>query len=163
MAYLDANGVPPKSVKFVEIPFTEVGEALRRGTVQAAFITEPFESAQIRAGLIRQFGDPYLSVGPEIAVVAWFSTKEWLQKNPDVAKKLVTGIYASSKWSNTHPAETAAILAKVSKQDPAVIAAATRYYFATELARRYFDPILKVALKYDALQRPVSYEEFVGG
>lgn len=162
MAWLDARGVPPKSVKFVEIPFSEVGEALKRGTVQAAFIAEPFESAQIRAGLIRQFGDPYLTVGPEIAVVAWFSTKDWNQKNPDVAKRLVKSIYATAQWANTHTSDTAAILAKVSKQDQAGIEAAKRYYFATEPQRRYLEPILKVANQYGALLRPVSYEEFTG-
>lgn len=162
MAWLDANGVSPKSVKFVELSFAEVGEALKRGTVQAAFSAEPFESTQIRAGLIRQFGDPFLTVGPEIALVAWFSTKDWAQKNPDVVKRLVKSVYATGKWSNTHTAETAAILARVSKQDEAGIAAAKRYYFATEPQRRYFEPILKVAAQYGALLRPVSYEEFTG-
>lgn len=163
MAWLDANGISPKSVKFVELPFSEVGEALRRGTVQAAFIAEPFLSAQIHAGLIRQFGDPYLTVGPEIAVVAWFSTREWAQKNADAAKKLVNGIYATARWANTHYSESAAILAKASKQDPAVVAASSRYYFATAPQRRYLEPILDVAAHYGALQRPVSYQEFIGG
>jgi NitT/TauT family transport system substrate-binding protein len=163
MAWLEANGVPAKSVKFVELPFSEVGEALKRGTVQAAFLAEPFESAQIRAGLIRQFGDPYITVGPEICIVAWFSTKDWVQKNPDVAKRLIKGIYATGKWSNAHTAETAAILARVSKQDVAGITAAKRYYWATEERRQYLEPILKVASQYGALQRPVSYEEFLGG
>lgn len=162
MRWLDANGVSRTSVKFVELPLAEVGVALQRNTVQAGFLTEPFKSAALTAGLVRDFGDTYLAVGPEIAAVVWFAARGWVQKNPDVAKRFVNGIYATAKWANAHPAETAAILAKVSKQDPAVVASMTRFYFATQPDRRYLESVLAVAQQYGALQRPVSYDEFVG-
>jgi NitT/TauT family transport system substrate-binding protein len=160
LAWLDINGVSRDSVKFVEIPFGQVGGALQRGLVQASFITEPFKSDAVKAGQIRDFGDTYLAVGPEIAVVVWFSTKAWLQKNADTAKKLVAGIYATAKWANTHTADSAPMLAKASKIDPAAVAQMKRLYFATSFERRYVEPILTVAAKYGALQRPVSLEEY---
>ncbi len=160
LAWLDINGVSRESVKFVELPFGQVGGALQRGLVQASFITEPFKSDAVKAGQIRDFGDTYLAVGPEIAVVVWFTTKAWLQKNPDLAKKLVAGIYATAKWANTHTAESAPMLAKASKMDLAAIAQMKRLYFATTFERRYVEPILTVAAKYGALQRPVTLEEY---
>lgn len=159
-AWLDINGIPRESVKFVEVPFGQVGGALQRGLVQASFITEPFKSDAVRAGLIRDFGDTYLAVAPEIAVVVWFTTKNWLQKNPDTAKKLVNGIFATAKWANTHSAESAPMLAKASKMDPAVVAAMKRLYFATSNERRYVEPVLNVAAKYGALPRPVPFAEY---
>ena len=160
LAWLDINGVSRDSVKFVELPFGQVGGALQRGLVQASFITEPFKSDAVKAGQIRDFGDTYLAVGPEIAVVVWFTTKAWLQKNADAAKKLVNGIYATAKWANTHTAESAPMLAKASKMDPAAIAQMKRLYFATANERRYVEPILNVAAKYGALQRPVPLDEY---
>jgi NitT/TauT family transport system substrate-binding protein len=159
-AWLDINGIPRESVKFVEVPFGQVGGALQRGLVQASFITEPVKSDAVRAGQIRDFGDTYLAVAPEIAVVVWFTTKSWLQKNPDTAKKLVSGIFATAKWANTHTAESAPMLAKASKMDPAVVAQMKRLYFATSNARRYVEPVLNVAAKYGALPRPVPFEEY---
>ena len=94
------------------------------------------------------------------SVVVWFTTKTWLQKNLDTAKKLVTGIYATAKWANTHTAESAPMLAKASKMDLAAIAQMKRLYFATAFERRYVEPILTVAAKYGALQRPVTLEEY---
>ena len=112
LAYLDTNKVPRDSVKFVELPFSEVGAALARGTIQAAIITEPFKTDAMTAGQIREFGDTYLTIQPEIAPIFWFTTKGWVQKNPDVAKKLVTAIYATARWANTHYKESGDILAQ---------------------------------------------------
>ena len=162
LAWLDANGVSPKSVKFIELPFGAVGEALQAGRVQASFITEPIKSTAVAAGQIRDFGDTYLAVAPEIAVVVWFATKAWVKNNPETAKKVVNGIYATGKWANTHTAESAPMLAKASKMEPAQIASMKRLYFATQPDRKYLVPILDVAAKYGGLQRPVTYEEFLG-
>jgi len=160
LAWLDANGIARESVHFVEIPFGQVGAALQRGTIQAGFITEPFKGDAVRAGQIRDFADTYLAVAPELAVVVWFTTKAWLQKNADAVKKLVKGIYATALYSNTHYAETGAILAKIAKMDPATVAVMKRLYFATSNQRRYVEPILRVAAKYGALPRPVFFEEY---
>jgi len=54
-AWLDRNGVSPSSVHFVELRFSEMGQALARGTVQAAQIAEPSMSAAIHAGDVRPF------------------------------------------------------------------------------------------------------------
>src|SRR5580700_4327690 len=122
LAYLDTNKVPRDSVHFVELPFSEVGAALARGTIQAAVITEPFKSKAVAAGQIRDFGDTYLTIQPEIAPIFWFTTKGWVQKNPDVAKRFVSAIYAVARWANSHYKESGDILARVAKMDPADVA-----------------------------------------
>jgi NitT/TauT family transport system substrate-binding protein len=160
LAWLDVNGISRDQVKFVELPFGQVGGALQRGLVQASFITEPVKTDAGKAGQIRDFADTYLAVAPELSVVVWFATKAWLQKNPETAKKFVTGIYATAKWANTHYAESGLMLAKAAKMDPDVVAKMKRLYYATSNERRYLEPVLNVAAKYGALPRPVSFEEF---
>lgn len=162
LAWLDANGVNPKSVKIVELPFGEVGQALESNRVQASFITEPFKSKAVAAGQIRDFGDTYLAVAPELAVVVWFATRAWVKNNPDTAKKFIAGIYATGKYANTHYPETGASLAKAAKLEPAVIATMKRLYYATGPDKKYIEPILQVANKYGGLQRPIGYDEFMG-
>jgi ABC-type nitrate/sulfonate/bicarbonate transport system substrate-binding protein len=83
-----------------------------------------------------------------------------LQKNPDTAKKLVAGIFATGKWANTHPRESADILVKVTKADPAVVGAVQRRLFATSSDRKYVEGTLTLAARYGMLQRPVTFEEF---
>jgi NitT/TauT family transport system substrate-binding protein len=162
LAWLDGYGVSPKSVKFVELPFTEVGVALQRGRIQASFLPEPFTSRFLADGLIRLFADTYIAVAPELSVAIWSTTRAWVKNNPDTAKKLLTGLYATAKYCNTHQAETGATLVRIAKLDPATLGSVRRSYFATQPDKKYLDPILQVANKYGALQRPVSYEEFMG-
>jgi NitT/TauT family transport system substrate-binding protein len=160
LAYLDTNKVPRDSVHFVELPFSEVGAALARGTIQAAVITEPFKSKAVAAGQIRDFGDTYLTIQPEIAPIFWFTTKGWVQKNPDLAKRFVAAIYATARWANTHYKESGDILARVAKMDPADVATMKRLYFATSNDRKYTEHTLALASQYGMLPRPVTFEEF---
>jgi NitT/TauT family transport system substrate-binding protein len=162
LAWLDGYGVSPKSVKFVELPFTEVGVALQQGRIQASFLPEPFTSQFLAAGLIRLFADTYMAVAPNLSVAIWCTTRAWVKSNPDTAKKFLNGVYATAKYCNTHQAETGATLIKVAKIDPTTLGSVRRSFFATQPDKKYLDPILQVANKYGALQRPVSYEEFMG-
>ena len=161
-AWLDANGVPRTSVKYIELPMPEIGAALQRGTIAGGFITEPAKTVAMRAGLIRDFADTYPAVAPEVATVVWFASKAWMQKNPETAKKLVTAIYATGKWANAHPQQAAEILAKITKADLAVLSQQQRRVFATGYDRRYIEGTLNLAARYGSLPRPVSVEEYIG-
>jgi NitT/TauT family transport system substrate-binding protein len=160
LAWLDTNNVPRDGVKFVELKFSELGLALQRGTVQAAIIAEPAKAEALRAGLVREFGDTYLAIEPELCPLVWVVAKSWLQKNPDIAKNLVKGLFATAKWANVNTRQSGDILAKYSKVDPAVVASTKRLYFATSNDRKYFEPILDLAVRYHMLARPVTFEEF---
>jgi len=160
LAWLDSNGVPLASVHFVELKFGELGAALQRGTVQAASIPEPAKTDAIRAGQVRPFGDTYLAIQPELTPIVWFAAKGWLQKNPETAKSFVNGLYATAKWANTHTQQSAEILAKYAKMDPAIIAATKRLYFATSNEKRYVARTLELAARYHMVGRPVTFEEF---
>ncbi len=160
LAWLDANGVPRDGVRFVELTFGQLGAALQRGTVQAASIPEPLKSAAVAAGQVRAFGDTYLAIQPEITPIVWFTSKSWLQKNLDTAKKLVTGIYATARWANAHVQESGEMLAKAAKMDPAVVAGMKRMYFATSNNKKYVERTLDLANRYGMVQRPVTFEEF---
>lgn len=160
LGWFDANKVPHDRVKFVELKFGEMGAALQRGTVQAAILTEPAKTDALRAGQIRDLADTYITIAPEIATIVWFSTKPWLQKNPDLARKLVAEIYTIAKWANANPGATGPILAKVAKMDPAVVATMLRRIYATTNDRHYVEAILTLAGHYGMLAHPVTFEEY---
>jgi NitT/TauT family transport system substrate-binding protein len=160
-AWLEHNGVAPGKVKFVELKFPEMGAALLRGTVQAATIAEPALSGAVKSGEVRLFADVYGVIAPEFTNIIWFTTKAWLQKNPDVAKRLLTGIYAAGRWGNANPALSAEILARVSKTDPAVVNSMTRALYATQNDPKYVQAPLDFATRYGLLSRTVTPQEFI--
>ncbi len=160
-AWLEHNGVPPARVKFVELKFPEMGAALARGTIAAAQIAEPALSVAIHAGDVRVFATPYTVIAPEFAAIVWFASKGWLQKNPETAKKLVAGIFATAHWANTHQAESAPILARVAKMDPSIIATMTRAYYPTTNDPKFVQAPLDFAFRYGLLPRAVTTAEFI--
>ena len=162
LAWLDANKVPRSGIKFAELKYGEMGPALQRGTVAAAILPEPAKTDAVNAGQVRDFGDTFISISPEFATVVWFTTKDWLEKNPETAKKLVAGIFASARWANTHMRESGDMLAKAAKMDPAAVASTTRMYYATTSDKKYIEPMLALATKYGLLARPISVKEYSG-
>jgi NitT/TauT family transport system substrate-binding protein len=159
--WLDRNGVSPASVHFVELKFSEMGQALVRGTVQAAQIAEPAMSNAIRAGDVRPFADVYSAIAPEFATIVWFASKSWMQANPDATKRLRAGIFTTARWANTHYPESAEILSKVAKVDVATIAAGNRVYFATTNDPKFIEGPLAAAAKYGITSRPVTVAEYM--
>jgi len=160
LAWLDKNNIPRDGVKFIELKLGETGAALAKNVIQAGLLTEPFKADAVRAGQVREFGDTVLAIAPELAPTVWFASKPWLQNNPDLAKRLLKGIYATAQFANTHQRETGESLVRVSKMDPSVVANMKRLIFATSNERRYVEPILILAAKYGMLQRPLTFEEY---
>ena len=160
LAWLDKNNIPRDGVKFIELKLGETGAALAKNVVQAGLLTEPFKADAVRAGQVREFGDTVLAIAPELAPTVWFASKPWLQKNPDLARRLVKGIYATAQFANTHQRETAESLVRISKMDPSVVATMKRLIFATSNERRYVEPILVLAAKYGMVSRPITFEEY---
>jgi NitT/TauT family transport system substrate-binding protein len=159
--WLDRNGVSPSSVHFVELKFSEMGQALARGTVQAAQIAEPAMSNAIRSGDARPFADVYSAIAPEFATIVWFASKSWMLANPDATKKLRAGIFATARWANAHYPESAEILSKVANVDVATIAAGNRVYFATTNDPKFIEGPLAAAAKYGITSRPVTVAEYM--
>lgn len=159
--WLDRNGVNPSSVHFVELKFSEMGQALARGTVQAAQIAEPAMSNAIRAGDVRPFADVYSAIAPEFATIVWFGAKKWIAANPEAVKGLRSAIFATARWANTHYAESAEILSTVAKVDAATIAAGNRVYFATRNDPKFIEGPLAAAAKYGITSRPVTVAEYM--
>jgi NitT/TauT family transport system substrate-binding protein len=160
MAWLDKNNIPRDGVKFVELKRGEFGTALVKNLIQAGLLTEPFKTDAVRAGQVRVIGDTELAVAAETAPIVWFASKPWLQQNPDLAKRLLKGIYATAQFANAHPAQTAETLVRITKMDPAAIADMKRLLCATSNEPRYVEPTLALAWKYGMLSRPLSFKEF---
>jgi len=153
-AWLTQNGADLSKVKFVEMPFTEMGPALQRGTVQAAYLAEPSLS-QIppEIGVI---ADPDAAIAKAFLINVWFTTHDWLAKNPDGGKRFVQAIYDTARWANRNRDKTASILAKYSKLPLERVQHMRRTEYAMSLTTTLLQPVLDVGYEYKAIQRRVD-------
>ncbi len=149
-AWVDKNGGDVKSIKLVEIPFSEMATALASGRVDAAILAEPFLTAAKNDA--RVLGDANPAIAPRYAITCWFATESWLAQHADVARRFAATMQQTARWANAHRADTAAILSRVSKIPPEVTSTMTRsFYGESRPEPAMFQPVINAASKYGTL------------
>jgi NitT/TauT family transport system substrate-binding protein len=159
-AWLAQNGADLAKIRFVELTFSEMAPALDRGTIAGAAISEPGLTVAKMTG-VRSIAKPYAAVAPTFYTSAWFTTKEWAAKNPDLVKRCVDAAYATARWANGHRDQSGAILAKYAKLDPDIVRRMNRAPYAESLKAALFQPPLDAAYKYHIFARKVTSAELL--
>ena len=160
--WLAQAGVDPAKVHIIEAPFAEMAAAVERGTYAAAAISEPALGRAMKSGNVRCIGDPYGAVAPNYMFAAWFTTKQFADKNPDVVRKVAQALTDAGKWANAHHTESAPIVARINKVDVDTIRAETRPVYAEEIRVSEIQPQLDAGYKYGFLTRAVTSSELLG-
>jgi NitT/TauT family transport system substrate-binding protein len=132
---------------------------LQRGAVAGAFLAEPFLSGA--AGSVRVLAKAYDAIAKSFAIATFFATRDWIVRNRETARKLAGVIYETARWANTHPSDSAAILAQYAKIDVERVRATTRVTYATTLDARQLQPVLDVAFAYNQLEHRVDAGELI--
>jgi NitT/TauT family transport system substrate-binding protein len=114
-AYFDQVGVDRAGVKFVELAPPEAAEAVFGGRVAAATINEPELGIAVAAGKVRRLASAYDAVSKLFYLTVWFSTRDWLDKNKDLAKRFADGIVQGGGWAESNREQSLAILFKYTK------------------------------------------------
>ncbi len=161
VTWLAAHGVDPTKVRFVEIPFPQMGAALVRGTVDAAVINEPSLTIAKNNGLTRDFARVFDAISPLVMNGAWFTTVPFAQKNPELIKRFQAAIYETAKWANKNHERSAEILEKYSKIDAHTAQTMTRSIYADSLPVSSVQPELDAAFKNKMLQRPFDANDMI--
>jgi NitT/TauT family transport system substrate-binding protein len=159
LEWLKAGGADATKVKMLELPFSSMGPALTRGTVAAALIAEPFLSSF--KSDVRALGDTQAAISKTFFLSGSFASRDWVNANRDVAKRLVSAFQAAAAWSNTHRDDTAPMLAKYAKLDIETIRGMARASFATSLDPRQMQPILDIATRYNMLTKPIRAQDLI--
>ncbi len=144
-AWLDANGLKPDSVKFLELPFSEANVALQSGRIDAAFTAEPALGVALSNGA-RILGHPYDAVAPNFLISCWYTTAEYAKAHPDIIKKFAAVMAEAGTWANAHQAESAVILAKYTKIDGA--GQMRRILYVDKLTPAQMQPLIDASAKY---------------
>jgi NitT/TauT family transport system substrate-binding protein len=153
--WMAKNGGDPSKLSLVEVPFSDMALALQRGSIAAAAMTDPALSIAVHDGTVRSLGDTGSAMG-EFLISCWFSTRKFAQSNPEVIRRFDRAIYAAQSYANTHPSETAPILAKYAKMNIDTVHSMTRSMFADQMRVSDIQPFLDIAAKYGTIARPVS-------
>ncbi|HEY5348901.1 MAG TPA: ABC transporter substrate-binding protein [Candidatus Lustribacter sp.] len=144
--WIDRNGGDSTTVKFLELPFPAMADALAAGRIDAAWLTEPFISSNKRTTRVLAYA--FDAIAKSFLISGWFATASWARAHADVASRFSAAVRAAGAWATQNPAASAAILTRDMKLDPATLASMVRTRFADRLAPAAIQPQIDVAAHY---------------
>lgn len=146
MSWVDKHGGDAKSLKFIELPFPQMAQSAAEHRVDAVMLVEPFVTAA--KGQLRSLGDALDGVAPTFMILGYFATANWLQANGATAMRFTTAIREAAQWANAHQKESADILLRYAKLDPAVAATMARSTYGITLNPALIQPVIDASAKY---------------
>jgi NitT/TauT family transport system substrate-binding protein len=153
--WIDKNGGQASSVKFIELPQPSMVAALTDGRISAAMMQDPALTAA--GDRIRVLGNAYGSIANVYYQSVWFSTKDFVTKNPQLTRKFADAVAQAGAWAETHPEQAAAVLEKYTKlREPK-----TTLKFGRKLDASMVQPILESATRYKLVPSPVVARDLI--
>lgn len=138
-----------------------MGAGIERGTFAATNMSEPTLSLALKNNAIRCIDNPYAAIGTNYMEGVWYTTRDFVQKNPELARRTSEVLLETGRWANTHHEETAAIVARITKIDIDTIRSETRPIYGETMNAAALQPELDAAYKFGFLTRPVSAGELL--
>jgi NitT/TauT family transport system substrate-binding protein len=152
--WIDKNGGDSTKVKFVEMPFPPMIEALASARIDGAVVVEPFVAEAKKAS--RVVADVFAAVGPRLLVGCWIAQPAWAAANPAAVAAFARAMARAADWANgNHPA-TALILERVGKLSPETVAQMARVRYPNAVRVAEMQPVIDVSAKYGLIPATFS-------
>ena len=147
-AWVDKHGGDSSTMKFIEIPFPQIAEAIAAGRIDAGYLVEPFISIAKQRNLARFLSTGDDAIAPVYLASAWYATTAWAKAHPDLVARFVSAMAEAGRWANANPAKVVPIIANHLKSDPATTAAAPRTDFTDRLVAAQIQPWIDITARY---------------
>jgi NitT/TauT family transport system substrate-binding protein len=163
LAWMDKNGGDSKTLKWVEIPNAVAAAAVAEHRTDVTTLNEPQLHAGIESGKLRVVGD-LGAVAERFSITVYFANADWATKHPDLVKRWLRVTYDASAYTNTHKAETVAMMSEITKIPTAVFGKMYRVDAATTSDPSLVQGALDTAARYKNIPHAFPAKDaFFGG
>jgi NitT/TauT family transport system substrate-binding protein len=156
-AALDKAGVDPASVKYVQLPWPEMGAALRNGRIEAGWVCEPFLT-QLKQTMkdAQDLGPSQVEVAPKLPISVYVTSEQYLKENPEVVERFQKAVIKSLAYAQSHVDEARAIIPTYTEIGPDVVKAMTLPSWNTSYDEAAIQALADQSEKYGILKNPVD-------
>jgi NitT/TauT family transport system substrate-binding protein len=147
-AWIDKTGGDAQSIKWIEIPNSAAAAAVAEHRTEATSLNEPQLSAALSSAAVRILAPSYSAISDHFAFTVFFAQPSSVTANAGAVKRFVAATYDAAKYTNAHHAETAALMADVTKIPVSVISKMARTNAATTSDPALIQPAIDAAAKY---------------
>jgi NitT/TauT family transport system substrate-binding protein len=147
-AWVDKNGGDSSTMKFSEVPFPAIGDAIAAGRADAGWLNEPFFTIATRKGQVKLLTTADDVMPPVYLATAWFATADWAKAHPDLVSRFVRAMNQAGLWGNANPDKVVPILVDKLKADPAMLTIGHRATFTDKLVNGQIQPLIDIVARY---------------
>lgn len=158
-AFLDEHDIDYSDIRFTEVPFPDMNDAVQTGEVDVAAQVEPFVTLGEDAGLVRLL-DPIHEALPSMPLGNIFASQEWLEDNPDVANAFYHALQRSLEDASDETAMREAIAANT-ETPPELVERMALDNWQPEIDRDALEVVGELAAKYGILEEEPNVNELI--
>jgi NitT/TauT family transport system substrate-binding protein len=159
LAWVEQHGGDPKTLRFVEVPFTASVAAIETGRVAAADSSYPALAVALEHGM--RLIPAYDGLGDLYVLTAWITTKEFSAAHPAAIRAFNRAYTESATYTNAHHAETAAMMAEFTGLQLSTIQHMVRGIAGTGIVPEQIQPVIEASVKYGTLKRSFPAAELI--
>ncbi len=157
---MEKNGADYKKIKYVEVPFPDMGPALEAGRVDAAFTVEPAYSGAVAAGGTPIFSS-YVETEPNLTVATYFASKQYIAENGEVVQRFKRAMEKSLEYAATNEAEVRAVVGEYTQIPPEVIEKIHLPTWKADLNEPTIQTLSDLSVKYGFIEEAPSLDELI--
>jgi NitT/TauT family transport system substrate-binding protein len=162
LAWIDATGGDPKSVKVIEVPSSTATAVLEAGRADAVTLNEPAVGQVLASGNARVIAHPYDAISKRLEASGYAAMKPFIESHVDVLGRFVRAMHEAQVYTNSHMAETVDIVAGYTGIAPDVVAHSVRMIDPEYLEVGNLQPLIDVLFKYGYLTASFNAAEIIG-
>jgi NitT/TauT family transport system substrate-binding protein len=156
--WVDVNGGDSTTLKFVEMPLSQMASAFAAGRIDVASVGEPFLNDVKKVA--HSLGASEDAIGQHFMVSAWFAMGPWATAHVDIVRRFGAAIRDTDEWADKNPEGCVAIMARAFHFDPATIPPNLMASFPPSLTPALIQPMIDVVARY-AKFPPFPAEEII--
>jgi NitT/TauT family transport system substrate-binding protein len=162
-AHLKVKGIDPdRDVKFVELPFPNMWQAIKSGQVDAGFLPEPFLTAASTDGatkVVDVIGGPT----DNFPIAGYYVTSEFLSKNPKTVAAFQRGLLKAQKLAASDRKEVEKALPVYAKIDEKTASLMQLPGFPITMNVQRLQRVADLMVEFGYLKEPFKAETLTAG
>jgi NitT/TauT family transport system substrate-binding protein len=159
--WLQQRGVDTSTLKYLEIPASASLAAIEQDRIQASTVFEPFYTAFLATGKVRTLGNPYDAIGRHWSNTVMFANEKWANENKALVERFLRATLDGATYVSAHEDETAAIMAKFTGIDVAVMRQVRHGERGVPISAADVQPTIDAAFKFKVIPKTFSAAEFI--
>lgn len=159
--WLALKGADPLKVNWLELPFPNMVPAVRGRKVDAAFPTDPFLRLELERGGLRNIGNPYNDVDPEMEISGIIAKESWARSNGDLVERFARGLYKGTDYLNSNPKRWPDMVVKYLKMPPEMVLKMKVPVYSHPIKMRSLQIQADLAQKWGLTKKKVQVKDLV--